>query len=125
MADAKESKAARLAANFSGDAQGLPGHIQEAVSEVERMVARQKLLYEASNARGEFTEDEWVHHSANSLFAYRFEEVDGEIVEIRKDSPRGKTKLIHRPELTPPTQVDPFAVDPSTVDALLNAQSEE
>lgn len=88
-----------------------PPHVEEAVLDVNRVYNDQKIRRGAAVAIGQMTAEE---NDSHPLYAYRYEEVDGEIVEIRKDSD-GKATLVHRPDLTPPGKVDPraIALDPA------------
>lgn len=79
-----------------------PPHVAEAMYEVERIYKDQKFRREAAVAAGEMSEEE---NGAIPLYAYRYEEVDGEIIEVRKDS-SGAPRLFHRPELRPASKVD-------------------
>lgn len=118
-----ESAAAKLAAGYTSrkvnpeaedlKGSGLPAKVQEAVLDVvkysvdlgERVAFAEKL--HASAPDDELALEPGNH--GQSTQAYRFEEVGGEIVEIRKDSHDAPVQIIHRPDLTPPDEVDPRA----------------
>lgn len=115
------SKAANLAEGFNGDAKGLPRHVQEAIADVEahvenldRRVRLAEELHAIDPTHPLALEPE---KHGQSTAAYRYEEVDGEIVEIRKDSARAKTRIIHRPGLVAMGKEDPA----SALEAMLRA----
>jgi hypothetical protein len=43
------------------------------------------------------------------LYAYRYEVVEGEVLEIRVDGEDGDVRVIHRTDLYPPDKADPFS----------------
>jgi hypothetical protein len=92
---------------------GLPKHVQEAILDVEANshriatnVARAEALWEAQPDHPLALEP---GNHPQTTWAQRFEEVDGEIVEILKESHDTPVKLIYRPDLTPPGAEDPLA----------------
>lgn len=116
-----ESKASKLASGYRSqkqapeatDLKGLPAHVQEAVLDVvkhsvdlgERVALAEELHeYEPDH---ELALDPESH--TQSTQAYRFEVVDGEVVEIRKDSHDSPVQIIYRPDLTPSDEIDPLA----------------
>lgn len=117
-----ESKAAKLASSYTGkkiapeaaDLKGLPAHVQEAVLDVVRhsvdlgeRVAQAEAGY-ADNPDHPLALEPGKH--TQSTQAYRFEYIDGEVIEIRKDSHDAPVQIIHRPDLTTADEVDPLAV---------------
>jgi hypothetical protein len=100
---------------------GLPLNVQQAILDVENhshdlaeRVAWAEELH-AVQPDHELALEPGAH--GQSTRAYRFEEVGGEIVEVRKDSHDSPVKLIHRPDLTPPDAVDPLAALQSRLQA--------
>jgi hypothetical protein len=119
------TKAASIAEKFTGDPKGLPQHVQDAIVDVEATVKnldRRVKLAEALH--GQDPDHPLALEPGNhpqTTAAYRFEDVDGEIVEIRKETAGGKVKLIYRPDLTPGEKVDPAAA----LEAMLSGDSIE
>lgn len=116
-----ESKAAKVAAGWSSKkhrheeddlkGQGLPKNVQDAILDVEfhshdvaERVALAEQLFEA-NPEHELALEPGNHNQTS--FAQRYEEVDGEIVEITKESHDSPLTIVHRPDLTLPDEVDP------------------
>jgi hypothetical protein len=115
-----ESKAARLASGFSSDTerieesdlkgQRLPENVQAAILDVE---AASHSIQENVELAEKLWADNPEHplalepgeHSQTS-WAQRFEVVDGEVVEILKESADSPVQVIYRPDLKPVTEVD-------------------
>jgi hypothetical protein len=111
--------AAKVAADWDGDVKSLPANVRAAVLDVEKTVDSLEKRVEMAEALydvdpgHELALEPGKH--GQSTAAYRFEEVGGEIVEVRKDSGRSKTRIIHRPDLVAASKPDPA----SAITALL------
>ncbi len=106
-----ESKAEKLASSWEGkpyhdeaDLKGLPANVREAVLDVQatskdlgERVARGHELHARSSGHPLALDPE--HEQPTR--AYRFEEVGGEIVEVRKESADGDVTITYRPDLKP------------------------
>lgn len=118
---AEQSKAEALAAGWKGtaspsddDLKGLPSNVAEAVRDVvanstrihENVKLAEAVWAESPGHELALNPDE---HNQTSM-AYRFEEVGGEVVEIRKDSAGSQVKIIHRPDLRPGEKADPASL---------------
>lgn len=116
-----ESKAAKVASAWNSrkqrheeddlKGQGIPANVQEAILDVE---AHSHSIAERVALAEELHETEPTHELAlepgghrQTSWAQRFEEVDGEIVEIVKESFDAPVKVIYRPDLKAAGQVDP------------------
>lgn len=91
----------------------LPENVAEAVQSVkaacedlEERVAMAEALWE-EQPQHPLALEPGEHNQITT--AYRYEEVDGEILEIRKENGDTPTEIIYRPELRPPTKVDPLS----------------
>jgi hypothetical protein len=128
-----ESKASKLASGYTSkkvapsadDLKGMPANVQEAVLDVVRasvdLGERVALAEEvhAVSPEHELALDPETHDQ--STRAYRFEVVDDEIVEIRKDSHDAPVQIIYHPEMTLADEIDPLA----ELTARLQAPEEE
>lgn len=92
---------------------GLPKHVQDAILDVEyhshlieERVAAAEALFERQPEHPLALDPE---SHAQTSWAQRFEEVDGEIVEITKESADSPVKVVYRPDLVAGEQVDPAA----------------
>lgn len=118
------SKAENIARNWTtrktapgdDDLKGLPRHVQEAISDVVatsldlgKRVELAEQLWDDALGDGEQHPLALEPGHSQSSRAYRFEEVDGEIIEIRKESHDAPVQIIHRPELVPASDVDPLS----------------
>jgi hypothetical protein len=91
-----KSVAARVAA---GDADP-PKNVVAAIAAVEALLDRRHKLLRGELARGECDQERFDFEShPDQHYAYQWEEVDGEVVEIRKHGD-GPTQIIHRPEMS-------------------------
>ena len=106
-----QSKASKIAAAFTGDPKGLPRHLQRAIVDVDGMsqlIARRVELAEALHAERPDHDLALEPGSHDQVpLAYRYEEVEGEIIEVRKETPRSRVRLIYRPDLRPAAKPDP------------------
>jgi hypothetical protein len=116
-----ETKAAKLASAWSSKkhrheeddlkGQGLPKNVQDAILDVEfhsHDIAERVALCE------QLWETDPTHELAlepgnhpQTTWAQRFEFVDGEIVEITKESHDSPVKLVYRPDLVGDSEIDP------------------
>lgn len=108
-ADWKSKKARHEEDDLKG--QGIPLNVQEAILDVEKHshgIAERVALAErlwATNPNHELALEPGNH--PQTTWAQRYELVDGDVLEIVKDSASSPVKLIHRPELSAAGQVDP------------------
>jgi hypothetical protein len=113
------SKAASAAEGFSSrkqrhekdDLKGLPAVVQEAILAVEDaswdIHERTQLAEELHGEQPEHPLALEPGEHAQTSWAQRFEIVDGEVVEIVKESADSPVKVIHRPDLKGGAAVDP------------------
>lgn len=118
------SEAAKLAAGWTSrkahfepddlKGSGLPQHVQDAIVDVcavSKDLSERKALSLALHAEHPEHELATAPEDADRFFtfAYRYEEVGGEIVEIRTESAEAPVTITHLPGVRPASAVDPGA----------------
>jgi hypothetical protein len=91
-----------------------PKSVQSVIGDVEYHVARVAKLTEAALLRGDITQEE-ADTQAENAHASAYVYVDGECIEVHRDSPRHKTRLTHQPERPAPEDGNLADLTPQTI----------